>query len=151
MRKSFRSIQFRSLQEKTWACFFELMGWAYVYEPTNLQVYGWLPDFKVNWPRVGTLFEIKRLDSMEDLRCETFKLDRCASRAKYRDVVLAIDPERMYRRDDEGRWFEWTIADADDPDRVACLWQEACNQTQWKPKDLNQLELELEEDDFKTA
>ena len=54
----------------------------------------------------------------------------------------------MYRRDNEGRWFVWSIVDADDNERVSTLWQEACNQTQWRPEDNpNQMDLDIFEDD----
>lgn len=39
----FRDVQMRSRLEATWACFFELCGWPWEYEPFDMP--GWIPDF----------------------------------------------------------------------------------------------------------
>lgn len=39
----YNGIRFRSRLEATWAAFFDLMGWRWVYEPTDLN--GYIPDF----------------------------------------------------------------------------------------------------------
>ena len=35
--------QYRSRLEARWACFFDLLGWRYEYEPCDFE--GWIPDF----------------------------------------------------------------------------------------------------------
>ena len=37
---------FRSRLEAKWACFFDLVGWEWEYEPMDLN--GWIPDFLIN-------------------------------------------------------------------------------------------------------
>lgn len=39
----YKNIQFRSRLEATWACFFDLVGWRWEYEPVDFA--GWIPDF----------------------------------------------------------------------------------------------------------
>ena len=42
----YSGIKFRSRLEATWACFFDLCGWTWVYEPMDLK--GWVPDFELH-------------------------------------------------------------------------------------------------------
>ena len=39
----YRGRQYRSRLEARWACFFDLLGWRYEYEPCDFE--GWIPDF----------------------------------------------------------------------------------------------------------
>lgn len=39
----YKHRQYRSRLEARWACFFDLLGWHYEYEPCDLE--GWIPDF----------------------------------------------------------------------------------------------------------
>ena len=39
----YNGTKFRSRLEARWACFFDLLGWKWQYEPFDLQ--GWTPDF----------------------------------------------------------------------------------------------------------
>lgn len=63
----YSATQFRSRLEARWACFFDLIGWKWEYEPFDLE--GYIPDFLV----LGThplLVEVKpyaRLAEMEPL------------------------------------------------------------------------------------
>lgn len=41
----YNGTKFRSRLEARWACFFDLLGWKWQYEPFDLQ--GWTPDFIV--------------------------------------------------------------------------------------------------------
>ncbi len=41
----YNGTKFRSRLEARWACFFDLLGWRWQYEPFDLQ--GWTPDFIV--------------------------------------------------------------------------------------------------------
>lgn len=49
--------QMRSILEKRWATFFDLLGWRYEYEPFELD--GWIPDFLLFGSRHSVLVEIK--------------------------------------------------------------------------------------------
>ena len=44
----YNGVLFRSRLEATWACFFDLVGWNWEYEPIDLP--GWTPDFRVEFP-----------------------------------------------------------------------------------------------------
>ncbi len=39
----YKHRQYRSRLEARWACFFDLLGWRYEYEPCDFE--GWIPDF----------------------------------------------------------------------------------------------------------
>jgi hypothetical protein len=39
----YKGRQYRSRLEARWACFFDLLGWHYEYEPCDFE--GWIPDF----------------------------------------------------------------------------------------------------------
>jgi hypothetical protein len=41
----YNGVQFRSRLEARWACFFDLIGWTWEYEPLDLN--GWIPDFRL--------------------------------------------------------------------------------------------------------
>lgn len=42
----YNGTKFRSRLEARWACFFDLLGWRWQYEPFDLE--GWTPDFLVH-------------------------------------------------------------------------------------------------------
>lgn len=44
----YAGVMFRSRLEARWACFFDLAGWRWQYEPIDLP--GWSPDFRVEFP-----------------------------------------------------------------------------------------------------
>ena len=58
---TYRGIRFRSRLEARWGAFFDSMGWAWAYEPVDLD--GWIPDFEVH----GRYAEVKPARSLEDL------------------------------------------------------------------------------------
>ena len=41
----YKGILFRSRLEAKWACFFDLLGWKWRYEPADFN--GWIPDFAI--------------------------------------------------------------------------------------------------------
>lgn len=41
----YKGVQFRSRLEAKWACFFDLCGWEWAYEPVDLP--GYIPDFHI--------------------------------------------------------------------------------------------------------
>ena len=53
----YKGIQYRSRLEATWACFFELAGLTYEYEPFDLP--GWSPDFLIKKTGWSDLVEVK--------------------------------------------------------------------------------------------
>ncbi len=44
----YNGVWFRSRLVARWACFFDLVGWTWEYEPIDLD--GWTPDFRVEFP-----------------------------------------------------------------------------------------------------
>ncbi len=61
----YRSIQFRSRLEATWAAFFDECGWTWEYEPLDLD--GWIPDFLLTPGRRQVFVEVKPITALDDL------------------------------------------------------------------------------------
>lgn len=53
----YAGVQFRSRLEATWAAFFDVLGWRWAYEPTDLN--GYIPDFDLTFGKRPLLVEIK--------------------------------------------------------------------------------------------
>jgi len=70
---TYRGITFRSRLEATWACFFDLAGWPWEYEPFDLE--GYIPDFVLRL-HAPLLVEVKPASSLEDLRLFVPKIER---------------------------------------------------------------------------
>jgi hypothetical protein len=74
--------QYRSRLEARWACFFDLLGWKYEYEPFDLE--GWIPDFLLLPHNV--LVEIKPVTNRpESIAAE---IDRCQGAAGHEILLL---------------------------------------------------------------
>lgn len=58
----YAGTQFRSRHEATWAAFFDLLGWAWDYEPFDLN--GWVPDFIIHGKYRDVLVEVKPTQEM---------------------------------------------------------------------------------------
>lgn len=56
---------FRSRLEARWAAFFDALGWAWLYEPIDIN--GWIPDFRVSINGWVRLVEVKPCDSENTL------------------------------------------------------------------------------------
>lgn len=61
---TYRGVRFRSRLEAKWACFFDLMGWRWEYEPFDAD--GYIPDF-VLLGDDPVLVEVKPAISLSDL------------------------------------------------------------------------------------
>lgn len=66
--------RFRSRLEARWACFFDYAGWAWEYEPIDLD--GYIPDFVLPFPAGALLVEVKPAFSLKELAPHTAKLER---------------------------------------------------------------------------
>ena len=72
----YNGIKFRSRLEARYACFFDLLGWKYVYEP-DMQFKNWIPDFLINTQHnFDILVEVKpsylhTVDLKLRMQCET--------------------------------------------------------------------------------
>ena len=65
----YKGIRFRSRLEARWACFFDMIGQKWQYEPYDLA--GWIPDFAIQVGRgfKNTLVEVKpTFDNLEELK-----------------------------------------------------------------------------------
>jgi len=60
----YKGRQYRSQLEARWACFFDLVGWKYEYEPYPLN--GWIPDFILIAETGEILVEVKPFTSLEE-------------------------------------------------------------------------------------
>lgn len=68
----YKGIRFRSRLEAKWACFFDLCGWAWSYEPMDLN--GWIPDFALGEHPV--LVEVKPFFHREEWKDTVEKINK---------------------------------------------------------------------------
>lgn len=73
----YRGRQYRSRLEARWAAMFDLLGWAYEYEPYDLN--GWIPDFVLMGKR-NVLVEVKPI--LGDFDSEPRELDEVATKIR---------------------------------------------------------------------
>lgn len=141
----YAGVEFRSRLEAKWACFFDLAGWEWEYEPIDLQ--GWLPDFWVKWPcghsECGahhTLYvEVKPVDDY-NVRSE-FKSHRCGAHEYLYGGDLGVCATAMFGKRPSSTFWEMAHGAGGGVDTVlnwvenpGALWKEAGNRVQWKPK-----------------
>lgn len=67
---TYRGVRFRSRLEAKWACFFDLMGWRWEYEPFDAD--GYIPDF-VLLGDDPVLVEVKPAINLDDFDAATTK------------------------------------------------------------------------------
>lgn len=90
--------------EAHWACFFDLAGWQWEYEPIDLE--GWTPTFRVEFPCGHSecppshvlLVEVQPYDSIsafEGHRCMDFQFGACTD-ANGSTVVLPADASAAF-------------------------------------------------------
>jgi hypothetical protein len=70
---TYKHIRFRSRTEAKWACFFDLVGWRWDYEPYDLS--GYIPDFVLHL-KSQTLLEVKPELELGDLKTYREKIER---------------------------------------------------------------------------
>jgi hypothetical protein len=120
----YAGVAFRSRLEAKWAAFFDLVKWAWEYEPIDLK--GWSPDFRVG----TTLIEVKPVATRQAWPEDTVLKVVEASRGYDGEVLLFGDnPESCVRLEgDQPYYFRFTLPS------VTPLWVEAGNLTQWRPR-----------------
>lgn len=80
----YKNVMFRSRLEARWACFFDLLGWEWIYEPFDLN--GYIPDFSFrNW-RGSLIVEVKPETSFDSLKQYAAK----AFASGWRDELLIV-------------------------------------------------------------
>ena len=84
----YQGVRFRSRLEARWACFFNLAGWKWSYEPMHLL--GWTPTFRVEFPCGHSeclashvlLIDVQPFDDISQFagkRCMDFSYGDCCS------------------------------------------------------------------------
>lgn len=77
---------YRSQLEARWACFFELVGWKYEYEPYPLN--GWIPDFVLLGTFGEILVEVKPYTSLEEFDTHKFIAAMRGTEKEEREILL---------------------------------------------------------------
>lgn len=87
----YNGTKFRSRLEARWACFFDLLGWRWQYEPFDLQA--WTPDFIIYGSDSRyVLMEIKPFIDDAVLQEYNFKIMKCMS-AKFQPKCILLSSE----------------------------------------------------------
>lgn len=155
---TYKGVNFRSRLEARWAVMFDALGWAWDYEPLDLQ--GYIPDFVLR----DVLAEPLLIECKPFLEVDERVVQHCTKimRSGWTGPALvvgsvlfphngAIGLGRMY--DHERRawsdgylvreltfnarrywpmWREPCVLDADEILRISLKWADAGNVTQWK-------------------
>jgi hypothetical protein len=95
---TYGNVRFRSRLEARWACFFDLLGWRWEYEP--LELAGWLPDFALVEAKPTVLVEVKPELHLEGLRQHVPKIERALEGAPYYEVLLVGASAFPFDQDD---------------------------------------------------
>lgn len=82
---TYRSTRFRSRLEARWACFFDLIGWRWTYEPFDAG--GYIPDFLIHGDRPFVV-EVKPAANYKELEQH---LDKVA-KAQREALVVGVSP-----------------------------------------------------------
>jgi len=151
---TYKGIHFRSRLEATWAAFFDLIRWRWVYEPLDFD--GWIPDFYVHFScehsecppdhhlyvEVKPFLSIRQFDDcFRDPYGDRFGLDGV--------LLLGVTPEvaevemvhgsggGLYTGWDPFRfWAKFSLKqqlDEGDSFLVEAAWNKASNLTRWYP------------------
>jgi hypothetical protein len=96
----YNGIQFRSLLEAKWACFFDLTGWQWQYEP--MEINGRIPDFIIytkskHYATNKIIVEVKPSTMIDD----KFKQNILSSYANEKCHLLILDENPFYFDSDE--------------------------------------------------
>lgn len=119
----YRGRRYRSRLEARWACFFDLVGWKYEYEPFDLP--GWIPDFAL-FGEDGrqVLVEIKPTP-----RADVGKVGRAVKASNWSAPVFILDCAPTADTVNEiGDLISGLVRRSDVPK----FWTQAGNEVQWK-------------------
>ena len=145
-RTEYNGVSFRSRLEARWACFFDLVGWKWDYEPIDIR--GWTPDFRVEFPCGHSecggshtlLVEIKPYYDIEEFEghpCLKYPYgvnqeeEQIPANAS---AAFGIDPHVSYWEMSHGAGAgeENIVNHGWAGDHIDEKWKEAGNITQWK-------------------
>lgn len=107
----YNGSQFRSRLEARWAAFFDLVGWEWDYEPTDLP--GWIPDFVLFniHGHFAVYVEVKPISCKEELHNVQDKIDHALPGTFERSsevLILGMGPKQGWLRD-TGSWNRWGV------------------------------------------
>lgn len=77
--------RYRSRLEARWACFFDLLGWKYEYEPYDLN--GWIPDFCI-YGSYEILVEVKPYSKQEEFNVLKMEKAKQGSEKESNELLL---------------------------------------------------------------
>lgn len=78
-------VEYRSRLEAKWACFFDLCGWRYQYEPYDLN--GWIPDFAL-YGYKEILVEVKPYSSLDEFDCQKYIMAKSQTEKDQSEILL---------------------------------------------------------------
>lgn len=149
----YRGIRFRSRLEARWAAVFNVLGWPWRYEPPEIDLHYYIPDFILDWP-CPMLVEVKPMLSAAEtdvLALEKieqsgwFDLATPAGRGRSALLVGAVLPLPMpleatpwhvitHNCDCPNCGEEKPTAHQLTAPSLRHLWADAGNRTQWMPR-----------------
>ena len=115
----YKHRQYRSRLEARWACFFDLLGWRYEYEPCDLE--GWIPDF-VLCEAAPIFVEVKPVVMLPQEVANEIDATSCLDEAVivgvglpeprdfYEDGRLCLGWLREFGHDGFDDWISWDYA-----------------------------------------
>jgi hypothetical protein len=147
----YAGVQFRSRLEARWACFLDLIGWDWQYEP--LDILGWSPDFRVEFPCGHSdcpnthvlLVEVKPYFSIKDFEghcCMDFpfgghekKEGGCGHIPADASAAFGNNPQITYweMAHGAGGGIESIASRIGGHIDIDARWKRAGNTVQWKP------------------
>lgn len=86
----YRGRKYRSRLEARWAAYFDMIGWQFEYEPTDLG--SWSPDFLIRTQAKPILVEVKPITELEPSVCKKMATAVRASRFECSLLLLGIGP-----------------------------------------------------------
>lgn len=99
IQTDYNGTHFRSRVEARWACFFDLVGWRWEYEPFDL--HGYIPDFLLLGKR-EVLVEVKAYETIGTLTIVADETQTIGGR----DVLVLGNTPFPDGGDELGRWWQ---------------------------------------------
>lgn len=123
----YADVEFRSRLEATWAAFFDLCGWAWEYEPLDLE--GWTPDFMITLLSLISKNRIVLAEVKPYYTIAEFAGHTCMNYQPSSDIALLGNNPDVTFIAASGRVIGYWVRG--NPER---LWKQALNATRYDPK-----------------
>ena len=142
-------IEYRSRLEARWACFFDLWGYRFTYEPFDGN--GYIPDFLLHAD--PALAEIKPAVTFDEYRAAIPKMTAGLAGHWENDLwILGVDPLAAWEcgcplpgrpagllgkyRPAYAGWNFKVLHWGDEDREVRAAWAQACNATKWRGREI---------------